>query len=251
MKRLLILAFAVVVGVACATPSSAQLISEFEPNPAGGDPADTTFELSGGTSGDAFDFFILSLENDGFSGTVDSADAVTGTFDANGLAVVTVPDLENPSFTLVLTDAFTGLVGDDLDANDDGTLDLSSVGTILDAISVSDAVADDSTLYAGLIGGTDILFNGQFEPLSVFRDGTTGELYNTVTIDFGDPTERIGVFNAAGVELDVNDFDVADPTALTFGATNPSFTGAVVPEPSSFALLGVFGCAGLVRRRRN
>ena len=249
MKQFLILAFAVVVGVACATPSSAQLISEFEPNPAGGDPADSTFELSG-ASGDAFSFFILSLENDGFSGLVDSADAVSGTYDANGLAVVTVPDLENPSFTILLTDAFTGMEGDDLDVDDNGTLDLSSVGTILDAISVSDAVADDSTLYAGLIGGTDILFNGEFEPLSVFRDGTTGELYNTVTVDFGADTQRIGVFNAAGVELDVNNFDI-DPTATTFGATNASFTGAVVPEPSSFALLGVLGCAGLVRRRRN
>ena len=185
MKQFLILAFAVVVGVACATPSSAQLISEFEPNPAGGDPDDTTFELSG-MSGDAFDFFILSLENDGFAGTVDRAANVTGTFDANGLAVVTVPDLENPSFTVVLTDSFTGMEGDDLDALDDGTLDLSSVGTILDAIGVSDETDDDSTLYAGRIGGTDILFNGEFEPLSVFRDGTTGELYNTVTVDFGD-----------------------------------------------------------------
>jgi len=131
---------------------------------------------------------ILSLENDGLSGTVDRAANVTGAFGADGLAVVTTPDLENPSFTVVLTDSFTGAIGDDLDPADDGTLVLDSLGTILDAIGVSDSAGDDATLYGAGLGGANVLYNGQFEPLTIFRAPTTGQLFNTVTVDFGEPT---------------------------------------------------------------
>ncbi|NJL48096.1 MAG: hypothetical protein HC929_12195 [Leptolyngbyaceae cyanobacterium SM2_5_2] len=69
------------------------LISEFQPNPAGNDPATSTFELSG-TPGETFNGWIVSLESDGASGIVDQASAVSGTFDTSGLLVVDVPDLE-------------------------------------------------------------------------------------------------------------------------------------------------------------
>ena len=241
--------FTCIAALALAMPCDAQaaLISEFEPNPAGGDPTDTTFELSG-TAGDSFDYFILSLENDGFAGTVDRAANVTGTFDALGLAVVTVPDLENPSFTIVLTDNFTGAIGDDLDVADDGTLDLTNLGNILDAVGVSDSADDDGTLYAEeALGGTDILFNGEFEPLGVFRDGITGDFYQFVTADFGGTEERIAVFAAGGgAELDPASF-IGDPTVTSFGSLNPTLVA--VPEPSSIAALGLMS-AGLMSRRR-
>ena len=124
MKRFNLLCSVLLASLMLAGSANAQLISEFEPNPAGGDPADTTFELSGMPSS-SFDLWLLSLENDGFGGTVDRAANVTGMFDSNGLAVVMVPDLENPSFTVVLTDSFTGMIGDDLDTAGDGTLDLT------------------------------------------------------------------------------------------------------------------------------
>ncbi|HMC01448.1 MAG TPA: T9SS type A sorting domain-containing protein, partial [Flavobacteriaceae bacterium] len=230
--------------------SFGQLINEFEPNPAGTDPTDTTFELSG-TASSSFDLWIISLENDGYSGVVDRATNVTGTFDANGLAVVTVPDLENPSFTVILTDAFTGAITDDLDASDDGTLDTSSLGTILDAVGVSDATADDATMYGNILGGTDILYNGEFEPLLVFRDGVTGDWYNTVTVDFGGAGEHVGVFDASGSGIEINsvDFD-SDPTVTTFGAVNPSYTGlstndniiegfSLYPNPTSLGYINL------------
>ncbi len=239
--RLLIALCAGMLPVAAA---NAAMFNEFEPNPAGGDPADTTFELIG-TPNAAFDYFILSIENDGFNGTVDRVANVSGSYDANGLAVVMVPDLENPSFTVILTDDFEGSAGDDLDAADDGVLDLSSLGTILDSVGVSDNGGDDGSLYSTILGGSDILFNGQFEPLSVFRDGTTGEWYQTVTVNFGDPDQFIGVFTAAGVEVPAAGFDI-DPTVTTYGSTNPSF---VIPEPTT-AALALLGLAAVALRKR-
>lgn len=238
----------ILAAVSVATlATQAQFLSEFEPNPAGADPADSTFEL-GGTPLAGFDLWILSIENDGLNGIVDRAANVTGAFDANGLAVVTVPDLENPSFTVILSSAFTGSIGDDLDATDSGALDVSGLGTVFDAVGVSDDTGDDPFLYASSLGGTNILDNLVFEPLSVFRDPVSGDWFQTVTIDFGDPTERIGVFAAAGgAEIPIGNF-TDDPTVTTFGTINPS----LVPEPSTYA--AIFGLLGLglvlARRRR-
>ena len=225
--------------------ASAHLLNEFEPNPAGTDPSDTTFELLG-TPGATFDLWITSIENDPGSslGVVDRAANVAGTYDANGLAVVTTPDLENPSFTVVLSSDFTGSLGDDLDVGDTGTLDTSSLGTVFDAVGVSDTSGDDSLLYGASLGGTDILFNGEFEPLTVFRDSVTGDWYQTVTVSFGAPDQRIGVFAAdGGPEIATSAF-TPDAAGTTFGAVNPT-----IPEPASLVLVGLGGIAMLTRRR--
>lgn len=238
---------ALCAGLLPAAAASAAMLNEFEPNPAGGDPPETTFELIGDPLA-PFDLWILSLENDGFNGTVDRAANVTGSFDANGLAVVTTPDLENPSNTVVLTDAFTGSIGDDLDALDDGTLDLTSLGNILDAVGVSDSASDDASLYGAILGGTDILFNGEFEPLNVFRDGVTGEWFQSVTVSFGNPDQRIGVFpasGAAGGEIAPSLF-VPDASGTTFGSANPT----LIPEPGTIAMaLLSLASAGAVSMR--
>ncbi len=226
--------------------AQAQLINEWEPNPAGGDPAMQPIELLG-TPDASFDLWVLSIENDGFNGIVDEGVNVTGTYDSNGIASVMIDDFENPSNTLVLTDSFTGTVDTtDIDPADDGTLDLSTIGTIFDAVAISDNAGDDASLYGSLLGGSDILFNGEFEPLLIFREETTGDWYQTVTVDFGGPDEHIGVFAAAGgLELDAAGFS-PDPTVPTFGAANP----ALVPEPSTMGmlLLGLLSIA-FIRKR--
>ena len=56
-------------------------------------------------------------------GEVNDIRPVMGMFDANGLLVATVGNVENPSSVLVLADAFAGAELDDLDANDDNMID--------------------------------------------------------------------------------------------------------------------------------
>ena len=242
--------FGMIAALAVTSSASAQLISEFEPNPAGGDPADTTFELSG-VAGALFDLNIHSIENDGIDGVVDRATNVMGMFDANGLAVVTVPDLENPSFTVVLSDTLVA-IGTDLDADDDGVIDDTSLfGTIFDSVGISDAAGDDATLYSTGLGGSSILFNGEFEPLGVFRDASTGAFFQYVTADFGDPTERVAIFAAAGgAELAPSLF-TGNPQATSFGEINPTLLDTpAIPEPGSMAALALLAGAGVLRRRR-
>ena len=222
------------------------MISEFQPNPEGGDPATVQFELSG-TAGASFDLWILSIESDGTSGivgTVDRAANVMGTYDSNGLAVVDIPDLENPSFTVLLTDSFGGAIGDDLDTDDDGFFDTTPWGVLMDAIGVPDTTGE--TLYGANAGFVDFAFTGS-EPILTFREATTGQ-WIAVNPD-------LSIIGADGTVYSAADFDV-DPTAgPTFGSVNPAFVNAI-PEPSTniacLAVLGmaIFGAA-VVRRKED
>lgn len=213
----------VAAALALVLPSvaSAQLISEFEPNPFGVDPDPVSVELSG-TPGASFSGEILSLESDsGTIGTVDRLASVSGTFDSNGLLVVSIPDLENPSFTVVLTTGATVMLNDDLDANDDGILDdVSGLGTILDAVGIPDNTTDEAFIYANQLGGIDFVYTGS-EPRLVFRSASTGDWYAVNGPDNGE------VQDAFGNTFAPSDFD-ADPTAGfdTFGAINPAFLSA-------------------------
>jgi len=183
------------------------LISEFQPNPPGADPSNADFELSG-PANTAFSGWILSFESDagGSAGTVDRAAMVSGVFDANGLLVVSIPDLENPSFTVALTSDFTGSVGAST------VTDTATFGTVYDAIGVPDAASDAATLYGVQLGGSDFVYPGS-EPELIFRDGDTGALYAVDDLS-GTQVQDI---NAALVSLD--DF-ATDPRIPTFGTVN-------------------------------
>ena len=208
---------------------AATLISEFQPNPTGADPSDVTFELSG-AAGEAFSGWIVSIEGDPSTnpsfamGTIDRAAQVTGTFDANGLLSVTIPDLENPSFTVALLSDFTGSIGDDIDTDDDGTADsLSLFGTVLDAIGVPDTAGDEAFLYGAQLGGTDFAFTGD-EPRLIFRDASVGNLYAVNDPDNGE------VIDINGNAVPPSAFG-PDPTTGTdtFGVINPTLGGVVEP----------------------
>ena len=152
-------------------------------------------------------------------------------------------DLQNPSFTVALVEGFTGLVGDDVDLDNDGILDnLAVLGNVLDAIGVTDSVHDQDLLYGEHLGGQDFGFIGD-EPSLVFRESTVGSWFAIAS----PATDQI---------FDINGNDVSallqivngNPFVPSFGAINPGLV--VVPEPSSLTILaGLLGGIALQRRR--
>ena len=231
---------------AFVVPANAEIISEFQSNPAGMDPALQTIELSG-TAGMAFtDWTIFTIDSDvssgAFIGTLDRLTTFSGQFDANGLFTVDVLDLENPSFILALsTSGFTASLDDDLDTDGDGLIDaaaLASLGNVTDAIEISDNTGDADANYTTQLIGSEVSFAGD-EPELVFREGSTGQFF-AVNVD--------QITDLDGNLYDVSDFDI-DPLSTTFGAFNPTLITAI-PEPSSIALLGVISIGCMVQRRR-
>lgn len=214
--------------------SYGQIINEFQPNAAGTDPDPMSIELKG-TPSASFSGFLISLETDvGSVGTVDRSAAVSGTFDTNGLLVVSIPDLENPSFAFVLCSLDPG-VTTDLDTNDDGTIDDPSVlGTVYDAIGIPDNDTDAMNTYAEQLGGATFSYTGD-EPGLVFRDGTSDDWYA-----INEPYDGTSVFDINATILDSGDFSPAVDLAGTFGSANPVYTAPSGPNINASGSLGNF-----------
>lgn len=234
--------------ITISSPAYADLITELRPNPPGADPSTQEVELSG-TAGASFSYVLVSIEGDtgasGLAGTVDRLETVTGTYDSAGIAVVTIADLENPAFTLILADGFTGSIGDDLDVGDLGTLDTSGFTGIMDAIGVPDSASSD-LLYGGVAtSGANLTLPGAAafsEPTRIFRDGSTGDWF------WVDSEMALGgtglVFDEAGAI--VTAFAADSQSGTSFGTLN----AVAVPEPGSMALLAILGAAGAFAHRR-
>lgn len=220
--------------------AAATRINEYHPISPSDAPVMREIELTG-DPGASFSGWLLSIESDGLAssspGEVDSATQVTGNFDGQGLLTVAVPDFEDPSFTTILTASFTGSVGDDIDANDDGAADnLTILGAVLDALGVPDIAADESLLYGTDVGGQDFAYTGD-EPKLVFRDRLTGAWYAVNDDD--------SVYDIGAVPIPSSEFD-AFPEFPTIQGPNPTR----VPEPSSILLLGLFGLLQSIRLTR-
>lgn len=237
--------FFTVVSTLCTATQASAIISEFQPNPVGSDPAEQTIELSG-TPLTSFSGVFLSIESDSSNvGTIDRLSNINGTFDANGLLTTNINDLENPSNTVVLLDSFTGSSGDDLDTDDDGVIDDSTVlNNVLDAIGIPDINSDEAFLYGQQLGGTDFTYTGS-EPQLIFRDASVGQLFAV-----NDPAGT-NVFDVNASEIPVGDFN-SDPTATSFGAINPTISSVAVPFEFSPAL-GLLTVGGIfsISRLRN
>ena len=235
------------LAIAGAAVSSAQMwINEVQPNTSGTDPVTQMFEFKG-TANASISGYLLSIESDVTSGTglVDRFYEVSGTFDANGIFVMEGDDLENPSFTLVFVDNFTGDNNTDFDSDNDGVmdLDLETVGitSVFDAIGVTDG--EGEPLYGAQLGGSDFSFiaaGNSNEAFNIFRDGSSNAWYAHMDVAL----EADTLFDIDGNIVNTGTFN-ADPFTPTFGAVNPQ----AVPEPATMIALGL-GAAALIRRKR-
>jgi hypothetical protein len=130
------------------------LINEFVFNHTGADTHEFV-EILGGLNTDYSAFTILEIEGDASgAGVIDGAFTV-GTTDANGFWTTGFFSnvVENGTVTLLLVEGFTGAVGDDLDADNDGVPDAAPWARIVDDVAVTDGGASDHTYAAVVLAG--------------------------------------------------------------------------------------------------
>ncbi|GGG03858.1 hypothetical protein GCM10011344_00240 [Dokdonia pacifica] len=192
------------------------LISEYQPQTTD-DPQ--SIEIIG-EPGESFvgNFIVIEGDTDTSEiGVVLSADSFSGTFDANGLLTVTIPNIVGPTHTVVLTTSFSGTVGmTDIDDDDDGVADdLTAFGTILDAVGVGDggACCPIDVLYGTDFGGVNLPSIGSV-PGAIFREGSTGDFFQI-------STSSGAIFDSTGTMIDGSTFDNTPTVNGTFGAINP------------------------------
>ena len=177
------------------------VINEFVFNHTGTDTHEFV-EIFGDASSDYSAFTILEIEGDsgGSLGVIDGV-FVMGSTNASGYLTTGFLNnqIENGSVTLLLVEGFSGSPGDDLDTNDDGTIDVMPWSRIVDDVAVSDGGGSDLT-YA-----TVVLASG-FDGIG-FTPGGASRLPN------GTDTDTVGDWTR-------NDFD---------GEGLPGFSGSLDP----------------------
>lgn len=126
------------------------LINEFSASTAGDDVE--YVELLGTVGADLSAYRVLEIEGDGESniGTVDEVISFTSPPDGRALASLAADSLENGTMSLLLVRDFTGVLGGDVDADDDGELDVAFPGTIVDSVAVLDGAPGDIP-YGGVV----------------------------------------------------------------------------------------------------
>lgn len=201
------------------------LINEFSPNPLGKDPTTQAIELMGPEHQVINDLTFMSVESDA-SGNVGVIDFIQRNisiqFNSFGIGLLDIPDLENPSFTLLLGIGGDFTLGQDIDLDNDGFWDLPWHGH-LDSIGIFDSKKDDSSVnYAEQLGGVDFEFTGT-EPFLTFRDNTDLSWYALNSMAEG------LVYNSFGETVASTQFDNL-ASVPTFGTSNPSRV-LEVPEP--------------------
>ncbi|MBO6824966.1 MAG: choice-of-anchor I family protein [Sneathiella sp.] len=136
------------------------IINEFVFNHTGSDTNEFV-EIMGDPNADLSNYWILQIEGDGNSttGVIDSAIQL-GSTDADGYWTTGFlgNEFENGTTSLLLVEGFTGAEGDDIDLNDDGTIDNALWTTVVDSVAVNDGGATDATyanvtLNSGFDGG--------------------------------------------------------------------------------------------------
>ncbi|QDL90492.1 ExeM/NucH family extracellular endonuclease [Paroceanicella profunda] len=186
-------------------------------------------ELHGAAGASLDGWSLIGLDGDGAdAGTIDLAIDLTGqSIGADGLFLAASPtaqstysvtadlgiadnSFENGTSSYFLVHGFTGAVGDDLDAQDDGALDSTPWDTLADSVALTDGGAGDATYAAAVIGP-----DGSFLPSGGFRDGDGGAWSETL-LDFSTPDGTPGAPNPATEDPgDPDDPDTPAPTEPT------------------------------------
>jgi predicted extracellular nuclease len=152
-----------------------------------GSPDVEYIEVFGNPGTDYSAFTILEIEGDSAKGNIDRTFPV-GTTDAGGFWTTSVGNLsiENGSITLLLVEGFTGSTGDDIDADDDGSIDFAPWTRIVDDVAVFDGGAGD-LMYSSVVLGPNYDGLTSFAPGGASRipDGAdTGSATDWVRNDF-------------------------------------------------------------------
>jgi len=168
-------------------------ISEVRLNESGVDVNDFV-EIDGtpGTSMNNMTYVVISRGDDpAANGVIEHAYALSGTIPASGhyvvagldytlsIADLTIPDFEffaSDNKTHLLVTGFTGVIGDDLDTNEDGVLDLTPWRSVVDSVAivlntVPTGNNGNSWVYSDTLVGPD----GVFVPGHVYVCADTAE----------------------------------------------------------------------------
>ncbi|MFQ5600094.1 MAG: hypothetical protein ACE5G2_06030 [Candidatus Krumholzibacteriia bacterium] len=180
-----VLTLGVVTSVLLALPiaGSAVVINEIRIDMPGTD-TDEYFELAGapGESLDDLTYIVIG-DGAGASGVIEAVISLTGnTLDGSGLfcaaeasasftpSLTTTVNFENSdNVTHMLVSGFTGALGDDLDTDDNGTLDTTPWTAVVDCVALIETVGTGDQVYCSTQVGPD----GFFVPGHVFLCGTT------------------------------------------------------------------------------
>ncbi|MFK7932771.1 MAG: Calx-beta domain-containing protein [Saprospiraceae bacterium] len=201
----------------------------FNPLGSTGDNEREFFEIRGTPNGSLANMWLISIDGDGTSAgrinaEIDLSSYVLG---SNGLLLVRdtgptftpAPDLastvvsmdfgssifQNGTGTFLLVTNHNQSIND-IDSNNDGTIDLTSWDMVLDAVSVTDGGASDR-VYANLLGGTDLpRHQGNTTAHGVFRGETdewlaaTSQAGSSGNFEF----DFVTVWNSADEAIAVN-----------------------------------------------
>ena len=191
--------------------SSALAINEIRIDQPGTD-RDEYLELAGapGHALDGLTYIVIGDGPGGTSGVIEAdVDLAGQALDGDGLFLaaearftlttadlVTTLDFENSdNVTHLLVEGFTGSRGQDLDADDDGTLDATPWTAIVDAVALIESTTSGEQVYASTVVGPD----GRFVPAHVFRDPDLDGAFAIGTFDPVGGDDTPGALNAPAV----------------------------------------------------